>query len=693
MNKSSLIFEQSPWLIIVCLAVGALYAFLLYQKKTAWSKTLNYGLAFLRFVVVSVLCFLLLLNPLMRQINNTEEKPSVVFAIDNSQSIPESTDTSKLNKLYQDLEKIRQDLQNAGIDTEIQSLDLANTPKDIRSIQANLPATNLSAMLGNVQNNYENRNLDKVVLVSDGIYNQGISPAFRNFGFPVFTLGLGDTTRQKDIKLQTVLANKVAYLGNEFPVVAEVENIGYPRRTLNAFLTQNGQILDRKTLNFAGDEDIQSVTFYTNAKQKGMQHYVVKVDVLEGEFTARNNSRDVYVEVIDGREKVLLVATAPHPDIKALRSAIEKNENLSFQVYLPGINTYKDDKYDVVIFHQIPSILGKGNELIAKFKDTPKWYILGAQSDLNGFNRANEAAKVIGRMGRTDEVTPVFNPTFNKFTFEADNIAKLEKLPPLTVPFGEYRVSNGAQVLLQQRVGNIGTDKPLLLLNENTKGKEAVLLGEGLWKWRLEEYALANSHEAFDDLVNKIVQYLSTKEDKRRLRVYPVNTEFFDFEKVVFESEVYNEIYERVYDTKINLSLTDATGKTSTYTFTSAEGNTRFEISGLPKGVYSYAATAQVQGRTENAKGQFTIKDLQLEALNNTADFNLLRQLAQKTGGQFFTANQVTALGKILLDSRRPNLIHSTEDLQEIINLKWLFFLLLGLISIEWATRKYQGSY
>jgi len=693
MNKSSLLFEQSPWLILVCLAIGALYAFFLYQKKAPWSKSMNYGLAFLRFAVVSILCFLLLLNPLMRQVTNTEEKPTIVFAIDNSQSIPESTDTTKLKKLYQSLDQVRKQLQEAGIDTDIQSLDLSNTPKDISSISSNLPATNLSAMLGNVQNNYENRNLDKVVLVSDGIYNQGISPAFRNFGFPIITLGLGDTTRKRDIKLQTVLANKVAYLGNKFPVVAEIENIGYPNRILTAYLTQNGQILDKKTISFKNDNEIQTITFYTNAKSKGMQHYIVKVDVLEGEFTARNNTRDVYVEVIDGREKVLLVASAPHPDIKALRSAIEKNENLSFEVYMPGINTYKDDKYDVVIFHQIPSISGRGNELIEKFKNVPNWFILGAASDLDTFNRISGAAKVMGRIGRTDEVTPVFNRAFNKFTFEADKMNKIEKLPPLTVPFGEYRVSNGSQVLLQQRVGNIATEKPLLVLNENEQRKEVALLGEGLWKWRLEEYAIGNSHEAFDDLINKIVQYLSTKEDKRRLRVYPVSTEFFDFEKVIFESEIYNEIYERIYGTKINLSIVDGAGKARTYTFTSAEGNTRFEISGLPKGVYNYTATAQVQGKNETSTGQFTIKDLQLEALNNTADFNLLRQLAQKTGGKFFTEGQVNALSKLLLDNRRPNLIHSTEDLQEVINLKWLFFLILALISTEWALRKYKGSY
>jgi hypothetical protein len=47
------------------------------------------------------------------------------------------------------------------------------------------------------------------------------------------------------------------------------------------------------------------------------------------EFTAQNNSRDAYIEVIDGKEKILLLAAAPHPDIKAIKSALEKNETTS----------------------------------------------------------------------------------------------------------------------------------------------------------------------------------------------------------------------------------------------------------------------------------------------------------------------------------------------------------------------------
>ena len=90
-----------------------------------------------------------------------------------------------------------------------------------------------------------------------------------------------------------------------------------------------------------------------------MQHYVVQVQAMEGEFTLQNNIKNVYIDVLDSKEKILVVAASPHPDIKAIRSIVERNENYEFEVYIPGLSpeadrTFKpDNKYDLVIFHDM----------------------------------------------------------------------------------------------------------------------------------------------------------------------------------------------------------------------------------------------------------------------------------------------------------------------------------------------------
>src|SRR3712207_3596686 len=114
MERFQLISTYSPWFIPLCLLTGALFAFALYQKKPIWSKKINIALAICRFVLVSVLCYLLL-SPFLRQTKNSFEKPTVVLAVDNSQSVVFASDTNRLRKMMTQLQSLTQRLQDQDI--------------------------------------------------------------------------------------------------------------------------------------------------------------------------------------------------------------------------------------------------------------------------------------------------------------------------------------------------------------------------------------------------------------------------------------------------------------------------------------------------------------------------------------------------------------------------------------------------
>ncbi|MDJ1471741.1 VWA domain-containing protein [Cytophagaceae bacterium DM2B3-1] len=694
MDRFQITTSASPWFIIVCLAVGAIYAFILYQKKPIWGAQLNWALAVCRFVVVSVLCFLLM-GPLVRQFMRIYEKPSIVIAIDNSESIKLTGDSTALNQQLQQIKDLAGRLQKSNVDVEVQMLDKNTEATSLNSGQFTQAATNLSQLLNTVQSNYENRNLAGVVLFSDGIYNQGISPEYQPYNFPIYPIAVGDTVPRRDVNLKVLYFNKITYLGNKFPIVAEIHSNGYAGKVVNVNLKQNNKTLATKTVSFTKEREIQEITFYTEANVKGIQHFVVEISPLQGEFTLQNNVRDAYIEVIDGKEKILLVAATPHPDIKAIKSALEKNDNYDLDIVIAGQGSPKEPRYDVVILHQIPDNLGAGINIVKKFLDqkVPVWYILGSQINIQQFNNINNAVKVVARNFQTDQVFPSFNTNFSIFKFEESNAAVLQKMPPITVPFGDFHLMPNSDVILYQRVGSVVTNKPLWIVNTNSTQKTAVMLGEGLWEWRMEEYNLTENQVSVDELISKTVQYLSSKDDKRKLRVYPVTDEFLDTDPVVFEAEVYNDIYEKIYGQKIDLQLTNAEDKVSSYSFTTAEGNSRFELSSLPKGVYQYKASTTLKGKNEQVSGEFVVKDQQLEALNTTADHGLLRKLASQTKGQFYQANQINQLVQQLTTAPPPERVQSREETLEMINLKWLFFVLVLLATIEWGTRKYMGAY
>ncbi|MCU0471552.1 MAG: VWA domain-containing protein, partial [Arcicella sp.] len=589
--KFDFLFQSSPWFIPLCLLAGGIYAFVLYQKSTNWTKSQNYLLSAFRFLSVSLLC-LLLLNFLIRQITQTVQKKTVVFAIDNSQSMLVAGQKN-LTDLLAQITKLKEELTDEEYNVAFATLN--DEPNQaLENLKFNKKTTDLSGLLSGVKNAYEGENLTDVVLITDGIANQGVSPASDNFNFSVHTLGLGDTIPKKDLAIKAIYANKVAYLGNKFPVQVDVSAYGFSGKSTNVYLKQGGKILDKQPLVFKQNDDLKTVTFNTTANQIGVQHLVVEIDVLGGEFSSKNNRQDAYVEVIDGKEKILLLVLAPHPDIKALKSIIDKNENYELDVKILTENANPDvssKAYDLLILHQLPDYFNSYANVFKPIidKGTPTLFVLGNQSGTTYLNQLNQVLQINSQAGQNDKVTGFYNPNFKTLNFEADKLKIINDLPQISVPFGEFKLLPNSEVILYQKVGSVQTQKPIFVVNTGAK-KSAIFMGEGLWAWRLEEYQITEKQEVVDDIILKVLQFISAKDDKRKLRVYPINTEFVLGEKVVFETEIYNAIYEKLYNLPIKLEIKDEKGIARNYTYSTSPENTKFEISSLPAGVYRYRA-------------------------------------------------------------------------------------------------------
>ena len=693
MKKFSLLFESPPWLIFVGIVLGIGYAALLYYKRSGpWGKNLNYLLAFLRFALVTQLT-LLLFGPLIRQIKNSSEPPTVVLAIDDSESIGQIEDSSQTNGLKERIASLENALSKKGYSVDIRTLDQKNISAN--NIQFRTKSTDLDAMLKGIQNDYESRNLASVVLMSDGIFSLGMNPTYSHYGFPVNTVGLGDTTKKPDINLNALQFNKIAYQGNKFPIMAEIKSVGMPDKEFTIQVSLKGKVLESKKISVKKRDQFDRVQFLMDAKENGMQRYVVSVVPVKDEFTTSNNTREAYIDIINGKERILVAAPSPHPDIKAIRKAIEKNQNYEVVLYIPGIDQYKEQEYDAIIFDQVPDKRGVLYDLLTKSKNKkiPSWYILGEQTNIGQFNQMNGLVIIQLINNQFDDIFPFYNPDFNTFNYSKENIPVINEYPPVLVPFANFKVSPSADVMLYQKIGNVRTNKPLLLLQNNNGQRTAVMLGEGLWRWRLQEYANHENHDAFDEMISKVIQFLSTKEDKRRFKVYPIKNEFYDNETEVFETEVYNEIYEPTYGHEIELNITDEAGNTKGFTYVTSASNSRYRVSGLEKGIYTYDASTELDGNKLTSSGTFTVKALQLETMNLTADFNLLRNLSVNSGGKFYMPDQMGQLQNNMVSQSLKDRIYSTEDYLAIINLKWAFFILLIFMSMEWFLRKFFGSY
>ena len=690
MNRFSLYSSVSPWFILLCLLIGAFYAYILYSKrKPLWSNRTNLFLGSLRFILVSLLVYLLF-GPVIRYFENSSDKPLVLIHIDNSESLKYSSDSLKRRDWIRTIHTLTEDLGKEGIETAIYTF---NGKQHSEKINFHYPITDLNILLQKPKQEVSGRNISASILVSDGIYNAGMDPSITPSSIPVFTIGIGDTSTKRDIQLKSALYNKISYKGNQFPILAEIAQTGFNNKAVTIQLKQKGKVLESKKINLSKAKIQDLIEFKTIGENIGIQHYTLETLPLQGEFTTENNIQHIYVEVVDNKEKILIAAPSPHPDIKAIQAALSVKDNIDITVFIPGITSYKEDNYSLIILHHYPDGSSTNKKEFDKLMQSniPKWIILSNQTNISLFNQTNSLLQIQLRGNQKDLVFGEINPSFDRFIMPPGMQELLQGAPPLQCTFGDYKLTTEANVLLNQRIGRVSTQKPLLAVSSSKD--EMVLAGEGIWQWRLYEQSFHQNTKTFDEFVQKCVQYLSNDNNKRKFRVYPSVNDIQEGEKISFEAELYNDIMERVYGTEIKLQIKNESGKIYLYAFTTSNGNNRFEISGLKEGLYSYVATAILNGRNEKTQGEFIVRKTSLEAQNTKADFNLLKSISLKSNGAFYFMDRSDDLLKEILNRKFKTIIRSKETLSEIINIPWIFFLLITLISIEWILRKVQGGY
>lgn len=693
----NIILQYPSWFILICIAVGAAYALGLYYRDRRFdkqSKTLNRILGGLRFLAVTIIC-LLLLEPVMRATITEQKDPIVVLAQDNSESIIENMDSNEAKAYKANIEKLRQqlaskyDLKEYSFGQEVRTgLDFSFGDK----------VTNISAFIEEIYDMYANQNLGTVIMASDGIYNQGNNPIYAGtkLNVPIFTIALGDTVPKKDLVLKKVYNNQIAYLGDQFTVQVDIAAINCGGNPTKLTVSKGGTVLQQKIVNLNNNDFFTTEELILNADKAGVQRYTVSLSPVTGEVTTENNVKYIYVEVLDARQKILLLADAPHPDIAAFRRTINANKNYEVEVAYAEDLTGSVAAYDFVLLHQLPSLRNPIKAVLNTIEQqkTPHWFIVGAKTDLAAFNQVQSLMTINGRTTQTNDVAAVLNTEFNFFTLNEKLVDNIYRFPPVTTPFGNFKARADAQILLTQKIGSLTTDYPLLAIGEENKVKMAVLAGEGIWKWRIFDFMERQNFDLYDELIGKIIQFLSVKDDKRRFRASASSTLYNENEKIIIDAELYNENYERINEPDAQLEITNSQGESFPFTFNRTQNAYTLDAGMFPEGVYRFSASTTYNGEEFKAGGQFTVQSIQLEVFETTANHRLLSLLSSKNGGTMvYPANMESLLEQIDAKGVAKPLLFDTVKTRSLIHLKWIFFLIFSLLAVEWFLRRYFGAY
>ncbi len=645
---------------------------------------------FTRVLLVFILCFLLL-SPFIKTLFNKIEKPIIIIAQDNSSSILMNKDSMFYSSTYK--KNMAGLINKLSQQFNVRTFSFGELLKETFPFNYKEKITNISNVFDEIDSKFYNQNVGALILASDGLYNQGANPLYNSTTppFTVYTIALGDTTIQRDIILKEVNCNKITFLKNRFPIeIFAIVNKANGKKTHLKIIEKNQVIFD-KEYNINSDVFSISETVLLDAKNVGIQHYQVQLTTIDNEISTVNNHKNVYIEVLDGRQNILLLANAPHPDLKALKLCIESNENykVTTTYYSDFDNNLKP--YSLVIVHQIPENLMALNQL--NKSDVSVLYITGTQTKEKSFNDLNLGVNISNSKGSFNDILATLNPQFSLFTLSENTIKTIKNFPPLIGSFGTFQLKTNGYSLLNQKIGNVETNNPLLLFTTLENKKNAILFGEGIWKWKMQEFLTNKNNDATNEIINKTIQFLAVKDDKNKFKIILEKT-FWENEEIVINAELYNDSYELVNTPDVTISFADSSSGKYNFMFNKTSKAYTLNAKILPPGNYHYTASTKLGDKLYVKKGEFQILPLIIEANNTIADIQLLQNLAHKFGGTLFLPNKLDDLADAINNNKNiASIIYEEQEVKEWIHIKWIFLVLIILLSIEWYLRKRNGAY
>ena len=666
-------------LLLLSLLIAGGLSFFQYIYKAKNKSKIGWFLAFLRFLSIFGI-LLLLINPIITKNTLETVKTPLPIVVDNSSSISFLNANEKALELYKKIQS-NSDLQEKF---DVQSYQFSDDFEPTETFDFKGTQTNIDLVAKNLKSIYKNT-IYPTVLITDGNQTSGNDYVYSfdavNKVYPVI---VGDTTTFLDFKINQLNVNKYAFHKNKFPVEAFLQYSGTKSITADFVISQGNSVFSKQSITFSPSKKTATVNILLPADKIGLQVFKATISSKEKEKNTYNNTKNFAVEVIDQKTNIAIISAISHPDLGAMKRAIESNVQRKVTIAKPNeIKSLQD--YNVLILYQ-PTTDFKTIFENNKGTGINTFIITGNNTDFNFLNQQQDNLN-FKMSGQKEDYLSVFNGQFNLFA--ADNIG-FENLPPLQNAFGTVTTKGAVSVLLSSKIRSIDTNSPLLAFAENQGKRAAYLLGENSWKWRLQTHVNNQSFEKYDVFIDKIIQFLASNNSKKSLVVE--HESFYNSgEAIEITAQFFNKNYEFDEKARLTIAVTNTkTKQTKNYDLLKGNNSYKVNLDGLKAG--SYAFTVKELNSKTTYSSSFEILDFDIEKQFVNPDVEKLTQLATQTQGKAFFPDQVDVLIKTLLENDEykaieKNIVTKTP----LIDWIWLLVLISFLLATEWFVRKYNG--
>lgn len=695
------IWSYPVWTLVLVAIIATFLTFILYRKSQQ-----KFEIARPWIILMSVLRWitlfsigLLLLNPLLRYISNEKIDPVILILEDHSASISAGMKPEELKTYQEQFNQVKKDLaQKYKVQTYAFGTDILDSVSSTEPFSES--GTDIHKAIQSVAKRNVGQHIGAVILASDGIYNHGTNPMYHTSfaGIPFFTIALGDTTTKSDVWIQRLRYNDVVYLGDEMQLLIDVAADHFRQQAIQVQLKNAaGTTIQQKSLTIDDVEWSETVEMKIPCDHAGIQRYSVSVSQLSGETSFSNNHQEFYVQVIDGRQKIVLLYEAPHPDIKFIKDVLSGMKNLEVEVASVEDYKFSNSETDLLILHGLPSIKGKNyfNNIHKALKEIPSiWWIVTTQTDLNGLNQMQNVVQFQQVQRTPNDVTPSFQNSYQKFYVSTSALDWLNKVPPLTAPYGQYILSSNAEVCWTQKIGSVATSQPLLVTAEVQEKKVSLLMGEGIWRWPMQEYFHFEEKTRSSEWIERLVQYISNPSDHRPFRMKSNQSIYNESEWISIEAAVYNASAQMVNTSEVKVILTDEGNRRQEFFMDKTQNAYTYNLGKLSSGRYKIQGSTELGSKKLVAEYQFAVKEFDIETHRTKADFNTLNTLALQQQGKMVHLSEVNQIKSLIEnDDRIQAVLKEISHSKSLIHIQILLFVILLALAIEWFLRRYFGQY
>ncbi len=261
---------------------------------------------------------------------------------------------------------IRADWENATSSTD-ENADQTVTPASVDDIAIQFGATgsvtNIERAVRRTVESLSSSPIAAVVVLSDGGFNQGASAQDTaryalEHRLPIHVVGVGDPASPRNIRVTEIQAPENAFAEDPFSLTARLtsegmagESIRVQLRERDATRSGEGQLIQSKNVSIRQDGEVQEIKFQRSQNRVGRYIYEIVVPPLESESVIQDNSRQITVNIIDARTRVLMIAGSPSWEYRFVSRLLERDETFEVSCWLQSADLSAVRDGNTVIDH------------------------------------------------------------------------------------------------------------------------------------------------------------------------------------------------------------------------------------------------------------------------------------------------------------------------------------------------------